>query len=131
MTILLIGFASAFLGYVLPWGQISFWGARVITRLIQAIPYLGSDVVLWLWGGFSVDNPTLTRFFTLHFLTPFVAAALAIVHIIFLHRTGSNNPLGVTSNPDKIEFHSFFSFKDLFGGFVLLILLITTAFLFP
>lgn len=117
VTILLLVIASAFLGYVLPWGQISFWGARVITRLIQAVPYLGTDIIMWLWGGFSVDNPTLTRFFTLHFLLPFVVAALSIIHLIFLHFTGSSNPLGLRSNHDKLEFHSYFSFKDALGVF--------------
>lgn len=115
VTILLIVIATAFLGYVLPWGQISFWGATVITNLFSAIPYLGSDIVYWLWGGFAVDNATLTRFFALHFLLPFVIAGLSIVHLLFLHVTGSRNPLGLNRNMDKSPFHPYFSYKDLLG----------------
>nr|QRC76518.1 cytochrome b [Lycostomus sp. YXY-2021] len=107
--------ATAFLGYVLPWGQMSFWGATVITNLLSAIPYLGTDIVQWLWGGFAVDNATLNRFFALHFILPFVIIALVLIHLIFLHQTGSNNPLGVNSNIDKIPFHPYFTFKDLLG----------------
>nr|AYU71318.1 cytochrome b [Agrilinae sp. 1 ACP-2013] len=110
--------ATAFLGYVLPWGQMSFWGATVITNLLSAIPYLGTSIVQWLWGGFAVDNATLTRFFTLHFILPFVVLALVIIHLLFLHQTGSNNPLGVNSNTDKMPFHPYFSFKDLVGFIV-------------
>nr|AZB51190.1 cytochrome b [Triatoma rubrofasciata] len=106
---------TAFLGYVLPWGQMSLWGATVITNLLSAIPYLGNDLVMWLWGGFSVDNATLTRFFALHFLLPFIIAALVLIHLLFLHQTGSNNPLGLNSNFDKIPFHPYFSIKDLMG----------------
>lgn len=115
--------ATAFLGYVLPWGQISFWGATVITNLVSAIPYLGIDIVQWLWGGFAVDNATLTRFFALHFLLPFIVAAIVIIHLLFLHQTGSNNPLGTNRNIDKIPFHPYFSFKDLFGFIIILIIL--------
>jgi ubiquinol-cytochrome c reductase cytochrome b subunit len=115
VVILLIVMAAAFLGYVLPWGQMSFWGTTVITRLLSAIPYIGEDTVIWLWGGFSVNNPTLTRFFVFHFLVPFIVAALAIVHLLFLHQTGSNNPLGVGNNKDKVPFHPYFSWKDLRG----------------
>ena len=110
--------AAAFFGYVLPWGQISFWGATVITNLFSAIPYFGEDLVIWLWGGFAVDNATLTRFFTFHFLVPFVAAGLSVVHLLFLHETGSNNPLGVNSNLDKFAFHPYFTRKDLMGFFI-------------
>lgn len=123
VIILLAVIGTAFLGYVLPWGQISFWGATVITNLLSAIPYLGTTIVQWLWGGFAVDNATLTRFFALHFLFPFVVIALALVHLIFLHQTGSNNPLGTNSNIDKIPFHPYFTFKDLFGFNVTLIIL--------
>nr|YP_009485706.1 cytochrome b [Tessaratoma papillosa]AVZ00842.1 cytochrome b [Tessaratoma papillosa] len=115
VIILLITMATAFLGYVLPWGQMSLWGATVITNLLSAVPYLGNDLVKWLWGGFSVDNATLTRFFTFHFLLPFVIAAMVMVHLLFLHQTGSNNPLGVNSNYDKAPFHPYFSIKDLMG----------------
>lgn len=115
VTILLIVMATAFLGYVLPWGQISFWGATVITNLFSAIPYLGRDIVYWLWGGFAVDNATLTRFFALHFLLPFIIAGLSIVHLLFLHVTGSRNPLGLNRNIDKSPFHPYFSYKDILG----------------
>nr|AML26436.1 cytochrome b [Staphylinidae sp. BMNH 1274642] len=115
--------ATAFLGYVLPWGQMSFWGATVITNLVSAIPYLGTDIVQWLWGGFAVDNATLTRFFTLHFLLPFIVAAMVMIHLLFLHQTGSNNPLGINSNIDKVPFHPYFSFKDIFGFIMMLMIL--------
>ena len=105
VLLLLLVMASAFLGYVLPWGQISFWGATVITNLLSAFPYFGYSIVVWLWGGFSVDTPTLTRFFTFHFLTPFLVTAVSVFHIFFLHQTGSNNPLGVSSHSDKVVFH--------------------------
>lgn len=127
VVILLMVMAAAFIGYVLPWGQISFWGATVITNLFSAIPYIGGDIVTWLWGGFAVDNATLTRFFALHFLVPFVVAAISIVHLLFLHQTGSNNPLGVTRNIDKVPFHPYFTSKDLFGFFVIMGALIGLA----
>nr|UPX88653.1 cytochrome b [Hydraena nigrita] len=127
VIILFIIMATAFLGYVLPWGQMSFWGATVITNLLSAIPYLGSLIVQWLWGGFAVDNATLTRFFTLHFMLPFIIMALTLIHLLFLHKTGSNNPLGLNSNIDKIPFHPYFSFKDIFGFIMMtMILLILT-----
>uniref|UniRef100_A0AAU6PC06 Cytochrome b n=1 Tax=Funkikonia zheana TaxID=3133676 RepID=A0AAU6PC06_9HEMI len=119
MMLTLMG--TAFLGYVLPWGQMSFWGATVITNLLSAIPYLGLSLVNWIWGGFSVDSPTLSRFFSLHFLFPFVILMLSVIHLFFLHMTGSNNPIGLNSSFDKISFHPFFSIKDIFG-FSLLIL---------
>nr|YP_009728014.1 cob [Platypus contaminatus]QIA44539.1 cytochrome b [Platypus contaminatus] len=120
VTILFLTMATAFLGYVLPWGQMSFWGATVITNLLSAIPYLGSDIVQWLWGGFAVDNPTLTRFFAFHFLLPFIISAMVMIHLLFLHQTGSKNPLGTNSNIDKISFHPYFTLKDLFGFFLTL-----------
>ncbi len=110
--------ATAFIGYVLPWGQMSFWGATVITNLVSAIPVVGEDIVQWLWGGFSVGNPTLNRFFSLHYLLPFIIAALAVVHLLALHEHGSNNPIGVNSNVDKVPFHPYFSTKDVFGFMV-------------
>nr|YP_010990247.1 cytochrome b [Pylorgus sordidus]WOW98231.1 cytochrome b [Pylorgus sordidus] len=113
VLLLLLTMMTAFLGYVLPWGQMSLWGATVITNLMSAIPYLGSELVKWLWGGFSVDNATLTRFFTLHFLMPFIISAMVMIHLLFLHQTGSNNPMGINSNYDKIPFHPYFSIKDL------------------
>lgn len=121
VTILLLVIARAFLGYVLPWGQISFWGATVITRLFSAIPYFGGIIVTWLWGGFAVDNPTLTRFFGLHFLLPLVTAAVVIIHLLYLHQTGSNNPLGINSNSFKLPFHHYFSTKDLLGFITIII----------
>nr|YP_009991724.1 cytochrome b [Piaya cayana]AIN78342.1 cytochrome b [Piaya cayana]AIN78359.1 cytochrome b [Piaya cayana]AIN78360.1 cytochrome b [Piaya cayana]AIN78362.1 cytochrome b [Piaya cayana]AIN78363.1 cytochrome b [Piaya cayana] len=129
VILLLTLMATAFVGYVLPWGQMSFWGATVITNLFSAIPYIGQNLVEWAWGGFSVDNPTLTRFFALHFLLPFVIAGLTLIHLTFLHETGSNNPLGLQSNCDKIPFHPYFSLKDLVG-FIILLLLLTTLALF-
>nr|ALO70741.1 cytochrome b [Neobisnius villosulus] len=124
VLIMFIVMATAFLGYVLPWGQMSFWGATVITNLVSAIPYLGTNIVQWLWGGFAVDNATLTRFFALHFLLPFIVTAMVMIHLLFLHQTGSNNPLGTNSNIDKIPFHPYFSFKDLFG-FIILTMILT------
>nr|UPI55375.1 cytochrome b [Manocoreus sp.] len=131
VILLFMVMATAFLGYVLPWGQMSLWGATVITNLLSAIPYLGNDIVKWLWGGFSVNNATLTRFFTLHFLMPFMIAAMVIIHLLFLHQTGSNNPLGTNSNYDKIPFHPYFSIKDLMGMMVTLTLFMLLILLEP
>nr|YP_010374290.1 cytochrome b [Tholosanus proximus]QVD38912.1 cytochrome b [Tholosanus proximus] len=122
VLLLFLIMGTAFLGYVLPWGQMSLWGATVITNLLSAIPYLGKTLVMWLWGGFSVDNATLTRFFTLHFLLPFLIMAMVILHLLFLHQTGSNNPLGLNSNYDKSPFHPYFSIKDLMGMMITLFL---------
>nr|UPL66009.1 cytochrome b [Embiophila sp.] len=122
VVLLLVTMATAFLGYVLPWGQMSLWGATVITNLLSAAPYVGKTLVMWLWGGFAIDNATLTRFFTLHFLLPFVIAALVMVHLLFLHQTGSNNPLGANSNYDKIPFHPYFSIKDVMGATITIML---------
>nr|YP_010760829.1 cytochrome b [Nysius graminicola]WEY35868.1 cytochrome b [Nysius graminicola] len=115
VIMLFLTMGTAFLGYVLPWGQMSLWGATVITNLLSAIPYIGNELVKWLWGGFSVDNATLTRFFTLHFLMPFILSAMTIIHLLFLHQTGSNNPMGINSNYDKVPFHPYFSIKDIMG----------------
>nr|YP_009673473.1 cytochrome b [Neocaridina davidi koreana]QDF42992.1 cytochrome b [Neocaridina davidi koreana] len=131
VVILFLTMATAFLGYVLPWGQMSFWGATVITNLFSAIPYVGTDLVQWIWGGFAVDNATLTRFFTFHFLFPFAVAAATMVHILFLHQTGSNNPLGISSQVDKIPFHPYFSFKDIAGFVVMLLALVMITLLDP
>jgi len=131
VIILLLVMATAFLGYVLPWGQISFWGATVITNLFSAIPYFGGDLVQWIWGGFAVDNATLTRFFSLHFLLPFVIAGMAMVHLLFLHQTGRNNPLGVNRNFDKVAFHPYFTTKDLFGFIVTLSFLVVICSFMP
>nr|UFZ13201.1 cytochrome b [Neochauliodes sinensis] len=131
VLLLFVTMATAFLGYVLPWGQMSFWGATVITNLLSAIPYLGSYLVQWIWGGFAIDNATLTRFFTFHFLFPFIIAAMTMIHLLFLHQTGSNNPIGINSNLDKIPFHPYFSLKDLVGFFFMLFMLILLTLLNP
>nr|QKW91299.1 cytochrome b [Celypha sp. DX-2020] len=131
VIILFLLMGTAFMGYVLPWGQMSFWGATVITNLLSAIPYLGNMLVNWIWGGFAVDNATLTRFYTFHFLLPFILAMMTMIHLLFLHQTGSNNPLGINSNLDKIPFHPFFSFKDLVGFFIMLFILIMLTMVNP
>ncbi len=115
VIILLLMILTAFLGYVLPWGQMSFWAATVITNLASAIPYIGTTVVLWLWGGYSVDNATLNRFFSFHYLFPFIILALAILHVIFLHENGSNNPLGINSRVDQIMF-PYYIIKDMYSA---------------
>nr|CAT10128.1 cytochrome b [Testudo horsfieldii] len=131
IILLLTVMATAFMGYVLPWGQMSFWGATVITNLLSAIPYIGNTLVQWIWGGFSVDNATLTRFFTLHFLLPFAIVGMAIIHLLFLHETGSNNPTGLNSGTDKIPFHPYFSYKDLLGLILMLTTLLTLTLFSP
>lgn len=131
VAMLFVIIATAFLGYVLPWGQISFWGATVITNLLSAIPYLGEQIVQWIWGGFAVDNATLNRFFRLHFFLPFIILALIIIHFLFLHQTGSNNPLGLNRNVDKIFFHPYYLLKDILGYLILLTLIIIIVCLFP
>nr|ACS16099.1 cytochrome b [Teira dugesii] len=131
VILLLLVMATAFMGYVLPWGQMSFWGATVITNLLSAVPYVGTTLVEWVWGGFAVDNATLTRFFTLHFMLPFAIMGTSMVHLLFLHETGSNNPLGLNSNTDKIPFHPYYSYKDLLGAMLLLLLLLSLALFMP
>nr|AIG53007.1 cytochrome b [Ctenotus inornatus] len=131
VVLLLLVMATAFVGYVLPWGQMSFWGATVITNLLSAIPYIGTNLVEWIWGGFSVDNATLTRFFTFHFLLPFAIMGASMLHLLFLHETGSNNPTGLTSNTDKIPFHPYFSYKDLLGATLFLMVLLLLALFSP
>nr|ABY48415.1 cytochrome b [Xantusia vigilis] len=129
VILLFLVMATAFVGYVLPWGQMSFWGATVITNLLSAIPYIGTTLVQWIWGGFSVDNATLTRFFAFHFILPFIIIAMTMLHLLFLHESGSNNPTGLNANTDKISFHPFFSYKDLLGVVMItMILLILTLF---
>nr|YP_009968801.1 cytochrome b [Arria pallida]QNC71424.1 cytochrome b [Arria pallida] len=123
VIIMFLIMATAFMGYVLPWGQMSFWGATVITNLLSAIPYLGIDLVQWVWGGFAVDNATLNRFFTFHFILPFIIIMMIMLHLLFLHQTGSNNPLGLNSNIDKIPFHPYFTFKDMLGFIIMLMML--------
>ncbi len=130
LVIFLLMMATAFMGYVLPWGQMSFWGATVITNLFGAIPVVGDTIVTWLWGGFSVDNPTLNRFFSLHYLLPFVIVGVVILHVWALHTNGSNNPTGIEikDKQDSIPFHPYYTIKDLFGLGVFLIFF--SAFLF-
>nr|ABY80852.1 cytochrome b [Lepidophyma pajapanensis] len=131
VILLLLVMATAFVGYVLPWGQMSFWGATVITNLLSAIPYIGTTMVQWIWGGFSVDNATLSRFFAFHFILPFIIIAMAAIHLLFLHETGSNNPTGLNAGSDKIPFHPFFSYKDLLGAIMILLLLLLLTLFFP
>ena len=131
VVILLIMMLTAFIGYVLPWGQMSFWGATVITNFVSAIPYVGNDIVQWIWGGFSVSNATLNRFFSLHYLFPFVLAGLIFVHIVFLHSAGSNSPLGLNTNSDKVPFHTYFTTKDFYGFILLFIFISYLVFFIP
>nr|ACR40610.1 cytochrome b [Astyanax aeneus] len=131
VILLLLLMMTAFVGYVLPWGQMSFWGATVITNLLSAVPYMGDALVQWIWGGFSVDNATLTRFFAFHFLLPFVIIAATLLHALFLHETGSNKPAGLNSDSDKISFHPYFSYKDLLGFMIMLTALTSLALFSP
>jgi quinol-cytochrome oxidoreductase complex cytochrome b subunit len=133
VVIMLLMMATAFMGYVLPWGQMSFWGATVITNLFSAIPIFGEGIVTWLWGGFSVDNPTLARFFSLHYLLPFAIVGVVVLHVLALHQFGSNNPLGIDrkSEKDSIPFHPYYTVKDLFGLGVFLIIFAIFVFYFP
>lgn len=121
ILIFLLMIITAFIGYVLPWGQMSLWGATVITNLVSAIPKIGNYIVTWLWGGFSVDNATLNRFFSLHYLLPFIIIGTSLIHIMLLHQDGSNNPLGVESTVDKINLYPYFLIKDFFGLILFLI----------
>jgi quinol-cytochrome oxidoreductase complex cytochrome b subunit len=131
VIIFLLMMATAFLGYVLPWGMMSYWGATVITNLFSAIPYVGKSIVEWLWGGFSVDNATLNRFFSLHYLLPFLIAALAVIHLSLLHTAGSNNPLGINTNIDVITFYPYFYVKDLFAFLIFIFIFCFFVFFFP
>jgi quinol-cytochrome oxidoreductase complex cytochrome b subunit len=131
VVIFLLMMATAFMGYVLPWGQMSFWGATVITNLFSAIPFVGGAIVEWLWGGFSVSNATLNRFFSLHYLMPFVIAGLVIVHLSLLHKDGSNNPLGINTNVDTVSFYPYFYVKDLFSFLILVVFFSFFVFYYP
>jgi len=131
VIIFLLMMGTGFMGYVLPWGQMSFWGATVITNLASAVPVIGGAIVEWLWGGFSVDNATLNRFFSLHYLLPFVIAGLVGVHLSLLHTAGSNNPLGINKNVDTVSFYPYFYVKDLLVFFVLIALFSFFVFFFP
>nr|QLH55944.1 cytochrome b [Marmosa demerarae] len=131
VILLLTVMATAFVGYVLPWGQMSFWGATVITNLLSAIPYIGNTLVEWIWGGFSVDKATLTRFFAFHFILPFIIMALVMVHLLFLHETGSNNPTGLNPDSDKIPFHPYYTIKDTLGFMLMILILMSLAMFSP
>jgi len=131
VIIFLLMMGTGFMGYVLPWGQMSFWGATVITNLASAVPIVGPAIVEWLWGGFSVDNATLNRFFSLHYLLPFVITALVGVHLSLLHTLGSNNPLGINKNVDTISFYPYFYVKDLLAFFGLLAMFTFFCLFFP
>lgn len=131
VIIFLLMMATAFMGYVLPWGQMSFWGATVITNLFSAIPLVGKSIVEWLWGGFSVGNATLNRFFSLHYLMPFVIAALVLLHLTLLHKDGSNNPLGINTNVDYVSFYPYYYVKDLFAFFIFASLFAFFVFFYP
>nr|AAL83573.1 cytochrome b [Hydrops triangularis] len=130
-TLLITLMATAFFGYVLPWGQMSFWAATVITNLLTAVPYIGTTLTTWLWGGFSIDNPTLTRFFALHFILPFAIISLSFIHIMLLHNEGSGNPLGTNSDIDKIPLHPYHSYKDTLMLAILITLLFIALSFFP
>lgn len=121
----------SFLGYVLPWGQISYWAVAVITNLLSVIPIVGDSIVSWVWGGFSVSSPTLTRFYSLHFLLPFILRFLILVHLVFLHEEGSRNRIGINRNMDKVQFHPYFSVKDLSFILIILVLSFLVSFFFP
>lgn len=131
VVLLILTIATAFVGYVLVWGQIRFWGATVITNLLSAAPYIGQSLVEWVWGGFAVDNATLNRFFTFHFILPFAILAITVLHLLFLHQTGSSNPLGLNSTSSKIPFHPYYTFKDLIGFVILLAALILISLISP
>jgi quinol-cytochrome oxidoreductase complex cytochrome b subunit len=129
--IFILMMATAFMGYVLPWGQMSFWGATVITNLFSAIPIIGTDIATWLWGGFSVDNPTLNRFFSLHYCLPFIIAAVVVIHLHFLHSSGSSEPLGTYKVEDIITFYPYYYIKDLFGFLILILIFCIFIFFYP
>jgi ubiquinol-cytochrome c reductase cytochrome b/c1 subunit len=131
VTILFLMIATAFMGYVLPWGQMSFWGATVITNLFSAIPIIGQEIVIWLWGGYAIANATLTRFYALHFLFPIIIASLVGIHLYLLHLSGSSNPIGQTLLPSKIFFAPYYIIKDLYGVITFLIFFSFFVFFFP
>lgn len=131
VLLFILTMATAFIGYVLPWGQIRFWGATVITNLFSAIPYIGKILVEWIWGGFAVDNATLNRFFAFHFVLPFILIAMVVIHLLFLHQSGSNNPLGIECNQDRVPFHMYYSVKDVLGYFVALSLFMLIILFIP
>nr|YP_010586415.1 cytochrome b [Nyctiophylax orbicularis]UZZ44203.1 cytochrome b [Nyctiophylax orbicularis] len=131
IIILFMLMATAFMGYVLPWGQMSFWGATVITNLISVIPYMGVSITQWIWGGFSINNATLNRFFSIHFIMPFIMIMMIMIHLIFLHKESSNNPLNINKNIDKIQFNPFFVWKDVMGMLIMIMLFMIFSMKFP
>jgi len=131
VSILLVSIAIGFLGYVLPWGQMSYWGATVITNLFGSIPYIGKMLLEWIWGGFTVNDATLKRFFALHYILPFLLFAIVAVHVVFLHETGSRNPLGLDTSGDLIPFHPYYTIKDILSLFIVVRVLLMVCFLFP
>jgi len=131
VVLFILMMATAFMGYVLPWGQMSFWGATVITSLMGTIPIAGQTIVDWLWGGFTVNNPTLNRFFSFHFVMPFVIAAVTIIHLALLHKDGSNNPLGVDSGVDRISFYPYIAIKDVFAFFCFIFIFAFFVYFYP
>nr|YP_010890101.1 cytochrome b [Craseoa lathetica]WJJ70137.1 cytochrome b [Craseoa lathetica] len=131
VILFLLTMVTAFIGYVLPWGQMSFWGATVITNFISAIPYIGNTIVMWVWGGFSVGNSTLNRFFSLHYLFPFILIGLVIIHIILLHVKGSNSPLGINTSIERVSFHLYYTWKDAIGFLFLFLILFCLIFFAP
>ena len=131
VMIYILAMGAGFLGYVLPWGQMSYWGATVITNFASTVPFVGGDLVQWIWGGFAVSYPTLTRFFTLHYLVPFIVVILVAVHLIYLHDTGSKNPLGINTKGDRVPFHPYFTIKDILGFVIFFLFFIPIIFLFP
>lgn len=130
-AILLLLIAVSFLGYVLPWGQMSYWAVAVITNLFSVVPFIGDFIVMWIWGGFTVGLPTLIRFYSLHFIIPFLVLFVVLIHLVFLHRQGSRNSLGVDRNLDKLIFHPFFTVKDFFFFLVVLLFFIFFCFYYP
>nr|YP_009710913.2 cytochrome b [Tinaminyssus melloi]QGA47516.2 cytochrome b [Tinaminyssus melloi] len=131
ITLLLMLMMTAFMGYILPWGQMSFWGATVITNLLSAVPYIGTNLTHWIWGGFAINNATLQRFFSLHFIMPLIMSMMSLMHIMLLHSTGSNNPLGLPMNTDKMPFHPYFTWKDILGLSIVLTLFLSIVLTHP
>nr|WOA02267.1 cytochrome b [Ozobranchus jantseanus] len=131
VTLYILAMATAFMGYVLPWGQMSYWGATVITNLLSTIPYIGKMLVEWIWGGFAVDDPTLNRFFSFHFVLPFAIMGAVMIHLLYLHQTGSSNPLGINSDSDRIPFHPYYSIKDTLGFILAFFILLLFVFFMP
>nr|YP_006352.1 cytochrome b [Siphonodentalium lobatum]AAP91673.1 cytochrome b [Siphonodentalium lobatum] len=131
VLLFLSSMATAFLGYVLPWGQMSFWAATVITNLLSTVPYIGKSMVMWLWGGYAVGGPTLSRFFSLHFILPFVIVVLSISHLLALHHKGSSNPLGINTNSEKISFYPMFYIKDLVAFLMLFVMWLVLVMIYP